>query len=73
MARVLNILGYGLIVLGAAVIVVGSVSVLVFQGWGAFADLFSPFNGWNVLALAVILAPGILLVTLAEKMEKRKK
>jgi hypothetical protein len=44
----------------------------VSQGWEAFTDLFSPFNLLNLLVMTVILVPGILLVSLAERMEKRK-
>ena len=72
MAKVLRLLGYVLLGLGVAIIVVGLGAVLVSQGWEAFTDLFSPFNLLNLLVMTVILVPGILLVSLAERMEKRK-
>jgi len=72
MAKVLRLLGYVLLGLGVAIIVVGLGAVLVSQGWVAFTDLFSPFNLLNLLVMTVILVPGILLVSLAERMEKRK-
>lgn len=65
---IVRALGYTLFGLGAAFVVLGHVMVLLTEGWGAFVALLSPRNLANWLMTVAVLAPGVLLLTLAKRL-----
>jgi hypothetical protein len=75
-ARILNCIGNIWIILACLLIIVGYISIVIFQGWDRLWDILSPFNIINIinwLAVVLILAPGIGLKMLASKIESRER
>lgn len=73
MVKTIRIAGNILLCAGALLILVGSATVLVTKGIGAFMELFNPFNITNFIAMLIVLAPGIVLRILAENIENKHK
>ena len=58
---------------GVAMVISFSYAWILFtQGFSKLAEIISPWNIWNVLAVGIALAPGLFLLWLAQKMEVRK-
>jgi ankyrin repeat protein len=73
LATFCRVLGKIWLGLGGTVVMVGSVATWYFHGWRAYQDLMSPFNVSNVIAVAITLGPGLLLVTAADELEQRRR
>lgn len=77
MTKALRILGKGWIWLSAALICFSVISHIVmgpttWQGLSDVQEWFSPSNVFNLIAVASLLSPGLGLIMLAEKIEKRR-
>ncbi len=72
MPRALRVLGYILIIAASGVVLIGSVGVLIFQGFWEFVWLFSPYNWANFLMILIALTPGALCLWGAKKLEGKK-
>ena len=70
--RVVRVLGYILLLIGVVVILVGTGATLVNDGLGAFLWLFAPWNVANFVMMIVVIAPGLLVLKLAEKLKNRR-
>jgi hypothetical protein len=75
--KALRIIGQGWIWLSAALIAVSVISHVVLAPtiWDGISDVqgwFSPFNFFNWIAVVILLSPGLGLLMLAEKIEKRR-
>jgi hypothetical protein len=67
-ARLLRIVGWGWIWVAAAVIVVSYASLWYRNGFFAVAEMLSPFNVLNWIVTVATLAPGLVLLRLAERL-----
>jgi hypothetical protein len=55
------------------VILIGYAATLYLQGFWRFVEILpSPFNMWNVLVTLAVLAPGLLLLSLGNRIEARR-
>jgi hypothetical protein len=68
MGRFIQVVGYIFLAAGAAVVLLNQIGVYMEHGWSGLQDLLNPRNIWNFATTAVLLAPGLLLVTLGEKL-----
>ena len=62
-----NVLFYGAAAVIAALILYGWYQ----NGFGWVQDTLSPFNVWNWLATVIVLAPGMGLIMLGEKLRAK--
>jgi len=72
-ARFLRIAGYVWLALGSTVILGGLAGILIYEGVGALLAVLSPSNVLNYAVTMAILAPGILILIWADKVEAKKK
>lgn len=71
LSKIIKVLGYIWIGIAGLLILIGYYSIFINQGFARLQEILSPFNFWNLIVNLVILAPGIGLVALAKKMEKK--
>jgi hypothetical protein len=71
LANVLHVIALIWITLAEVVILVGYVSILVFQGLDRLQETVSPFNVWNVVAVVVTLSPGLGVEWLSRRFRRR--
>lgn len=64
-------LGYLWVSLACLVILAGTIGVWIKEGFSAVQDLLSPFNIWNFILMAVLLAPGLGFLTLSSKIKRK--
>jgi hypothetical protein len=69
MSKFLKILGNILIFLGLLMIGVDSFFVLFSNGVWAFIKFTSPFNLSNLLAIIIVLAPGVICSSIGDYLE----
>lgn len=72
MVRLIRYLGFGLLGVGGSVVMIGTAAVWWFHGFGAVQDLLSPFNIINWIMVLVALAPGLGLLYVADRLERRQ-
>jgi len=72
-AKMLKLLGYVVLYLGIAFILVGIISTWWFEGFGAVQEILSPFNVVSYLVIVATLAPGIFLIWVSGKLEEKSK
>lgn len=72
MARVVTILGWVLLVAGAALVITGLASIAIKDGIWAALQLLSPFNVVNFVAIVTALAPGIALIAWGERLKAKQ-
>lgn len=70
-ATVCKVLGYIWLVLAGGLILIGTLGVWLKEGFSGVQELLSPFNIANWLLTVITLAPGIGLLMLSEKLEKK--
>jgi len=70
-AKILKILGFTWLILAAILILIGIIGVWRAGGFGAVLDLLSPFNVANYIATALTLAPGMALLAVSDKLERK--
>lgn len=70
--KTLKFVGYLALIIGLGTILIGHISVLLNDGLGAVLALLNPLNVWNFIATLLVLAPGGLLILLADKLEKHE-
>jgi hypothetical protein len=66
------VLGYAWLIFGGAIIFIGIVGTWMKEGFSGVQGLLSPFNVINWLVTVIILAPGIGLLILSEKLRQKK-
>ena len=71
LSKLLKILGYVLVYAGVALIGFGILSAWWFEGFSKVQEILSPFNVINIIVMAITLAPGLFLIWVSEKLEKR--
>ncbi len=71
MSRFLIIIGKIWLYVAAFVILLGYVSILYNDGFWKLAAILSPFNIWNWLAVVITLLPGIGLLELGKRLDRR--
>ncbi len=71
LSKVCSVLGYVWLTLAGFLILIGIAGVWMKEGFSGVQDLLSPFNIANWLVTIITLAPGIGLLMLAEKLERR--
>jgi hypothetical protein len=76
LGRVLRVAGHAWLWGVAALVVVACVGTIASNGlsvgFANIRDWFSPFNVMNVIVLGVLAAPGLALVSLAEKVDRSR-
>lgn len=70
-ATVSKVIGYIWLVLACLLILVGIVGVWMKQGFSGVQDLLTPFNVINGVVTLITLAPGIGLLMLSEKLQRK--
>ena len=71
--KVLRLLGNVWLVINFLIFSITALWTLFAKGIWEFLWYFSPMNWMNYLALGIALSPGVLLLWLANKLEKKKK
>ena len=71
MAKIVTFLGYVLLLVGAAWIVIGLAGIAMTQGLWAAIQMLSPFNIVNFIATIITLAPGFALIVWGEKLKEK--
>lgn len=69
-SKLLRIVGYIWAGLLFATVLVGAISILIFQGIGRLWEVFSPFNIWNWGLIFVLALPAVGMFKLADRLEK---
>ncbi len=69
LAKIVKVLGHIFLWGGFTLIVIGYVGIVITNGFGALQETLSPFNVWNWIVVMLTLAPGVLLLTWAKKLE----
>jgi len=72
MAQTLRFLGNLLLALGFLLILVGALGILFTDGLAKLLHIFSPFNIFNWVAVAIVLTPGLALKAWAKNIDKGK-
>jgi len=72
MATTLIVLGKIWLWVAGAVILLGYASIWWFEGFSKLQEIVSPFNIWNVIAVILTLAPGLILLRLGERLRERR-
>lgn len=72
MANAITYLGYLLLAVGIAFILVGLAGIAMNDGIWAALETLSPFNIANFVVTAITLTPGIALITWGQKMRERQ-
>ena len=71
MAKVVRWAGRIWLALAVALILFGYAGIWWTEGFYALADILSPFNFWNIIAVVIAVAPGLGLIKLAGWLERR--
>jgi hypothetical protein len=66
MAKLIKVTGYALLIAGAWWITNGLAAFYKQWGFSGLADLLSPFNVWNLIAVVTTFAPGALFIGIGE-------
>jgi hypothetical protein len=66
MAKLIKVTGYALLIAGAWWIVDGLAGFYKQWGVSGLADVLSPFNVWNLIAVVATFAPGVLFIGIGE-------
>ncbi len=66
-----KVLGYIWLVVTSLLILVGIAGVWMKEGFSGVQDLLSPFNVVNYIAMVITLVPGIGLLKLSEKLQRK--
>lgn len=69
--KILRVVGAVYLAVAFAVIAVGYASILYFDGFWRLWDIIQPTNTINWIVTIAVLAPGIGLLMLAERLERR--
>lgn len=72
MSKVLQVVGVGWLVIAGLVIVAGYAMILWQQGFWALAEILSPWNIINYVTVMLTLAPGVVLLMVADRMKAKK-
>jgi hypothetical protein len=72
MVRTLGWLGRAWINLACVAIALSYVSIAIFDGLGKLWDIIDPFNFYNTIAILIAVAPGVGLLMLADRIERRR-
>ena len=61
---------FGRIWCAIAVVAVAVSYLFIFlnDGWAALAEIISPWNFWNIIAVIIAFAPGVGAIMLADKL-----
>ena len=70
-AKVFKVLGYIWLCLAAAFLLFRLGGVWINEGFSAVQDLLSPYNVLNFIFTAILIAPGLGLLTLSEKLKNK--
>ena len=73
LTKIVRILGWTWIVASILVIIVGLAMTLFKEGLGALWDTLSSQNVANSIGLVLALAPGLVLLQLAEAIQQRRR
>lgn len=73
MTRLLRAVGKLWIAAAFAVILIGYGSIWFFKGFSALLEVLSPWNVVNLIAVALTFAPGIVLLKLADRIERNRR
>ena len=71
LAKLCRGLGYMLLVVGGSVVLLGLVGIYMEQGWSGIQEMQSPRNIWYYATIIVLLAPGVWLIMLGDKLSRR--
>jgi len=69
-AKILRIIARIWVYFAFTLIIVGSLSILFFQGIWRFWEVMSPFNFGNTIIIVLTLLPALLLNKVAKRFEK---
>ena len=69
-AKICKVIGYIWLYLAAGFIILNTVLIWYYSGFGRVQEIFSPFNIVNLITVGVTLAPGLGLLYLSEKLDK---
>jgi hypothetical protein len=72
MYRWLRIAGNAWITIAVILVFVGYVGIIVFVGWSRFIEIANPFNVINMISIIVVIAPGVGLLMLADRLARRR-
>jgi hypothetical protein len=73
MAKVLKVVGYIWLTLAGALILASYATIVYKDGFGRLAEILSPYNFWNVFAVMLTLAPGLLCLWGADRLADRRR
>jgi hypothetical protein len=68
MGEFIKVVGYIFLAVGAAVVLLNQIGVYMEHGWRGLQELLSPRNVWTYATNAVLMAPGLALVVLGDKL-----
>ena len=71
MIKLCRYLGNGLLALGAVLIVSGMIGIYLENGFDAVAEVMSPFNVWQYIAVLITLSPGLFFLWLSKWLRNR--
>lgn len=69
-AKICKVIGYIWLYLAAGFIILNTVLIWYYSGFGRVQEIFSPFNFVNFIAVGISAAPGIGLLYLSDKFDK---
>lgn len=72
MGKFIKIAGYVLLGVGGLMILIGYVGIYMTEGFSGLQEVLSPFNVWNLIAVAITLAPGGALLWLGNYLVERR-
>ncbi len=71
LALIIRIIGYLWIVIAFIIMILGYIGIVYEHGILELWDTLSPFNIGNVFLTIIILAPGLILIYIANRIEDR--
>lgn len=71
-ATACKVLGYIWLILASLLILSGIIGVWMKEGFSGVQELLSPFNIINWIVTLITLAPGLVLLKLAEKLKNKQ-
>jgi hypothetical protein len=72
MGKFIKLTGYIFLAAGAGVVLLNQIGVYMEHGWSGLQELLSQRNMWNFATTVVLLAPGLALVALGDKLIARR-
>lgn len=72
MIKLTKITGISLLILAVLFMLANMTLIVMSDGWTKLWEVFSPFNVWNNVAVLATVAPGLILIWWADRMQERR-